>query len=107
MYDIGEAISLLAYGMLPKKGDSTGELFACTQSLLWGILDLLSRIRGSQSYLFSSLLGKSHEILGLDTLPASLAFQIPDISAEDDSEATGSGEIHYYHEKASEWKRVA
>ncbi|KAJ5649622.1 transcriptional regulator family: Fungal Specific TF [Penicillium longicatenatum] len=95
LYDIGEAISLLAYALLPRTNDSAGELFTCTQGLLCGILHRLSSIRGSQSYLFDPLLQKSHEILGLDSLPASLAFQtqlIPDIPTEDGLEAADSGD---------------
>jgi hypothetical protein len=36
------------------------------RELLWGLLSTLSRIRGSPSYLFPSLLNRSKSILGLD-----------------------------------------
>lgn len=67
-------MSLLAHVLLPRKNDGVGELFAHAQTVLCGIIDLLSNIRGGQSYLFSSLLQQSHAILGLEALPPHLAF---------------------------------
>lgn len=37
-----------------------------SRELLWGILTTLSRIRGSQSYLFPKLLEQSKSVLGVD-----------------------------------------
>lgn len=65
---------MLAHVLLPRKNDGVGELFAHAQTVLCGIIDLLSNIRGGQSYLFASLLQQSHAILGLEALPPHLAF---------------------------------
>ena len=45
--------------------------------LLFAILTSLARIRGAQSYLFSSLLQKSGSILGLDAIPQELTLDMP------------------------------
>ncbi|KAI2680687.1 transcriptional regulator family: Fungal Specific TF [Penicillium roqueforti] len=55
LYDIGETVSLLAHVLLPRKNDGVGELFAHAQTVLCGIIDLLSNIRGGQSLEMSSL----------------------------------------------------
>ncbi|KAL2855738.1 hypothetical protein BJX68DRAFT_231110 [Aspergillus pseudodeflectus] len=68
LYDIGESITQLAPTLLtkrPTKTLSTSE----TKDLLKSILDVLSRTRGSQSYLFSTLLEKSQDILQASHLP--------------------------------------
>lgn len=45
--------------------------------LSFAILTSLARIRGAQSYLFSSLLRKSESILGLDAIPQELTLDMP------------------------------
>jgi hypothetical protein len=70
LYDIGESITQFAPTLLtkrPNKTLSTSE----TKDLLKSILDVLSRTRGSQSYLFSTLLQKSQDILQANHLPPS------------------------------------
>lgn len=59
---------------------TTAELSYATGNvadLLFAILTSLARIRGAQSYLFSSLLQKSGSILGLDTIPQELTPDMP------------------------------
>lgn len=51
------------------------------RELLWGILNILSKIRGSQSYLFPALLERSSSVLRLDS-PTTLSNFLPNFSDE-------------------------
>lgn len=50
-----------------------------SRELLWGILTTLSRIRGSQSYLFPRLLEQSKSVLGIDC-SITLGNFLPDLA---------------------------
>ncbi|KAL3496458.1 hypothetical protein BJX62DRAFT_222119 [Aspergillus germanicus] len=68
LYDIGESITQFAPTLLTKRSNKTLSTSE-TKDLLKSILDVLSRTRGSQSYLFSTLLEKSQDILQANHLP--------------------------------------
>ncbi|KAJ5493950.1 transcriptional regulator family: Fungal Specific TF [Penicillium fimorum] len=74
LYDIGQAVCVLAYKLLPNNTGSGGKLYMDAQNVLCGLLHRLSDIRGSQSHLLAPLLQQSHGILGLDSLPPQLGF---------------------------------
>lgn len=59
--------------MPPGTVQSLQESTVEVRDVLCGILTSLSRIRGSQSYLFPALLQQSKEILSLEGLPQSLS----------------------------------
>lgn len=57
------------------------------RDVLCGILISLSRIRGSQSYLFPALLQQSKGLLSMDGLPQSLSeapLELQDAEGEED-----------------------
>ena len=58
--------------MSPQTAESLKASTVDVKDLLCGILSSLSKIRGSQSYLFSSLLQQSQGLLGLDDVPQPL-----------------------------------
>ncbi|KAJ0415056.1 hypothetical protein BJY00DRAFT_327298, partial [Aspergillus carlsbadensis] len=68
LYDIGESITQFAPTLLSKRSNKTLSTSE-TKDLLKSILDVLSRTRGCQSYLFSTLLEKSQDILQANHLP--------------------------------------
>ncbi|KAL2862451.1 uncharacterized protein BJX67DRAFT_385590 [Aspergillus lucknowensis] len=74
LYDIGESITQLA-PHLSKASSSTSNLSISSateiRDLVKSILNVLSRTRGSQSYLFSTLLEKSQDLLQASHIPAS------------------------------------
>ncbi|KAJ5158364.1 transcriptional regulator family: Fungal Specific TF [Penicillium coprophilum] len=85
LYDIGEAVCVLAQKLLPNTTENGGKLYIDAQNVLCGLLDRLSDIRGSQSHLLAPLLRKSHDIFGLGSLPPHLSFHshlVPDLTAK-------------------------
>ncbi|KAJ5382555.1 transcriptional regulator family: Fungal Specific TF [Penicillium concentricum] len=74
LYDIGEAVCVLAHKLLPNNTGGGGKLYMDAQNVLCGLIDRLSDIRGSQSHLLAPLLQQSHDILGLGSLPPQLGF---------------------------------
>ncbi|OQE40876.1 hypothetical protein PENCOP_c005G03126 [Penicillium coprophilum] len=85
LYDIGEAVCVLAQKLPPNTTGDGGKLYMDAQNALCGLLDRLSDIRGSQSHLLAPLLQKSHDILGLGSLPPHLSFPshfIPDVTTK-------------------------
>jgi hypothetical protein len=56
---------------------ATAQVSYLAADLLSAILTSLVRIRGAQSYLFSSLLQKSESILGLDAVPPVMNLDLP------------------------------
>lgn len=56
---------------------ATAQVSYVAADLLSAILTSLVRIRGAQSYLFSSLLQKSESILGLDAVPPVMNLDLP------------------------------
>jgi hypothetical protein len=59
------------------------------KELLWGILNILSRIRGSPSYLFPSLLERSSSVFGLES-PATLANTMSSYTTDETSPTTAT-----------------
>ncbi|GFF94746.1 hypothetical protein IFM60648_10496 [Aspergillus lentulus] len=75
LYDIGESITQLVPHLSkasPSTANSTIPSSADIRDLLKSILNVLSRTRGCQSYLFSTLLKKSQDLLQASHIPAPL-----------------------------------
>lgn len=70
--------------MSPQTADSLKASTVDVNDLLCGIISSLSRIRGSQSYLFSRLLQQSQGLLGLDDIlqPLLLRPALPEETAD-------------------------
>ncbi|KAL2821867.1 fungal-specific transcription factor domain-containing protein [Aspergillus granulosus] len=66
LFDLGASVADVTRSLSPKASHSLAESVIEPRELLWGILSTLSRIRGSQSYLFPSLLERSKGILTVD-----------------------------------------
>ncbi|KAL3464153.1 fungal-specific transcription factor domain-containing protein [Aspergillus heterothallicus] len=66
LFDLGVSVADVSRSLSAKASHSLAESTIEPRKLLWGILSTLSRIRGSQSYLFPSLLERSKGILGFD-----------------------------------------
>ncbi|KAJ0415390.1 hypothetical protein BJY00DRAFT_265400 [Aspergillus carlsbadensis] len=71
LYDIGESLTQFAPQLLLAKRPNQTLSSSETKDLLKSILDVLSRTRGCQSYLFSTLLAKSQDVLQANHLPPS------------------------------------
>ncbi|KAL6238205.1 hypothetical protein BDW75DRAFT_41850 [Aspergillus navahoensis] len=67
LFDLGTSIADVSRSLSTKAANSLAESTIDPRELLWGILTTLSRIRGSQSYLFPSLLERCRGTLGFDT----------------------------------------
>ncbi|KAL4937205.1 hypothetical protein BDV06DRAFT_78298 [Aspergillus oleicola] len=91
LFDLGVSVADVSRSLSTKAANNLAESTVDPRELLWGILSTLSRIRGSQSYLFPSLVERCKGMLGFDSslslgdflppLPASTAETIP-ISSE-------------------------
>ncbi|KAL3490807.1 fungal-specific transcription factor domain-containing protein [Aspergillus germanicus] len=66
LFDLGVSVADVTRSLSTTASHSLTESIIEPRELLWGILSTLSRIRGSQSYLFPSLLERSKAILGFD-----------------------------------------
>ncbi|KAL2828589.1 fungal-specific transcription factor domain-containing protein [Aspergillus pseudoustus] len=66
LFDLGASVADVSRSLSTKAAHSLADSTIEPRELLWGILSTLSRIRGSQSYLFPSLLERSKGILGFD-----------------------------------------
>ncbi|KAL5046790.1 hypothetical protein BDW71DRAFT_59358 [Aspergillus fruticulosus] len=66
LFDLGTSIADVSRSLSTKAANSLAESTIDPRELLWGILTTLSRIRGSQSYLFPSLLDRCKGTLGFD-----------------------------------------
>lgn len=84
LFDMGSSVADVARSLGPKAVQRLAESAIDPHELLWGILQTLSQIRGSPSYLFPSLLERCKTVLGLDCtitmgnfLPA-LGTEMPD-----------------------------
>ncbi|KAL2835121.1 fungal-specific transcription factor domain-containing protein [Aspergillus cavernicola] len=66
LYDLGSSVADVSRSLSPKAANSLAESTVDPRELLWGILSTLSRIRGSQSYLFPSLLERCKGMLGVE-----------------------------------------
>ncbi|KAL4788288.1 fungal-specific transcription factor domain-containing protein [Aspergillus varians] len=103
LFDLGVSIADVSCSLSPKAANNLAESIVDPRELLWGILLTLSRIRGSQSYLFPSLLERCNGMIGFDCplsigdfsppLPAtssSSSHPIPPWPAPDDSNSRTS-----------------
>lgn len=75
------------------------------RELLWGILTTLSRIRGSQSYLFPRLLEQSKSVLGIDC-SITLGNFLPDLApapAADAANIEGAEAPVWANDKRDSW----
>lgn len=77
MHDLGSSLVHFTQRSLPRTTAQSSYVTANVADLLFTILTSLGRIRGAQSYLFSSLLEKSKSILGLDAIPQEMTLDIP------------------------------
>ncbi|KKK17886.1 hypothetical protein P175DRAFT_0489378 [Aspergillus ochraceoroseus IBT 24754] len=66
LFDLGTSVADVSRSLSTKAAHSLAESAIDPRELLWGMLSTLSRIRGSQSYLFPSLLERCKGIVGLD-----------------------------------------
>ncbi|KAE8380262.1 fungal-specific transcription factor domain-containing protein [Aspergillus bertholletiae] len=66
LYDLGTSIADVSRSLNTKAAHRLAEAAIDPRELLWGILTTLSRIRGSQSYLFPALVEQSRGILSFD-----------------------------------------
>ncbi|GAD95641.1 amylase cluster transcriptional regulator AmyR [Paecilomyces variotii No. 5] len=67
LFDLGTSIADVACSLRLAATQRLAAAIIDPRELLWGMLTTLSKIRGSQSYLFPELLERSRSILGLDT----------------------------------------
>jgi hypothetical protein len=85
LFDLGVSVADVSRSLSTTASHSLAESIIEPRELLWGILSTLSRIRGSQSYLFPSLLERSKAVLGFDfslTMGNYLPPLPPSISSE-------------------------
>ncbi|KAL4909107.1 hypothetical protein BDW74DRAFT_77666 [Aspergillus multicolor] len=66
LFDLGTSIADVSRSLSTKAANNLAESTIDPRELLWGILSTLSRIRGSQSYLFPSLLERCKGTIGFD-----------------------------------------
>ncbi|KAE8144906.1 fungal-specific transcription factor domain-containing protein [Aspergillus avenaceus] len=66
LYDLGTSVADVSRSLSTKAAHTLSESTIDPRELLWGILSTLSRIRGSQSYLFPALIDQCRGILQLD-----------------------------------------
>ncbi|KAH8704140.1 fungal-specific transcription factor domain-containing protein [Talaromyces proteolyticus] len=71
LYDMGISIADVTRNLRPNASTHLTSTVADPKELLWGILNTLSRIRGSRSYLFPSLLERTSCVFGLES-PATM-----------------------------------
>ncbi|EED17421.1 conserved hypothetical protein [Talaromyces stipitatus ATCC 10500] len=83
LYDIGECIFHLSQQLSLKTDKSLEVSTVDAKEVLYGILTSLSRVRGSQSYLFPALLQQSQGLLGLEDVPPPLIETSPTPEADE------------------------
>ncbi|KAF7586197.1 hypothetical protein BBP40_009299, partial [Aspergillus hancockii] len=66
LYDLGTSVADVSRSLSTKAAHRLAESAVDPRQLLWGILTTLSRIRGSQSYLFPALVEQCRGILSFD-----------------------------------------
>ncbi|KAL4919931.1 fungal-specific transcription factor domain-containing protein [Aspergillus aurantiobrunneus] len=76
LFDLGVSVADVSRSLSTKAANNLAESTVDPRELLWGILSTLSRIRGSQSYLFPSLVERCKGTLGFDC-PLSLSDFLP------------------------------
>ncbi|KAL1977620.1 hypothetical protein VTN31DRAFT_479 [Thermomyces dupontii] len=75
LYDMGTAIADMTESARERTTQRLADTTADPKDLLWGILNVLSCIRGARSYLFPSLLQRSSSIFNLES-PSTLTNTI-------------------------------
>ncbi|KAA8648812.1 putative C6 transcription factor (AmyR) [Aspergillus tanneri] len=66
LFDLGTSVADVSRSLGSKASQHLSESTVDPRDLLWGILNMLSRIRGSQSYLLPALVERSKGVLGFD-----------------------------------------
>ncbi|PYH34501.1 putative C6 transcription factor (AmyR) [Aspergillus neoniger CBS 115656] len=79
LFDLGSSVADVARSLNTKAAHRLTEAAVDPRELLWGILTTLSRIRGSQSYLFPSLLERCKGAMDF-TSPTSMGNFLPPLS---------------------------
>jgi hypothetical protein len=101
-YDIGASIADVTRSLRGAATQRLNTSVADPKELLWGIVNILSRIRGSQSYHFPSLLQRSSSVFGLEspaTMTNTMSFAPHDMPSSAtwnsrDAIAASGGHIH-------------
>lgn len=107
LFDLGSALTNLTTATTTPHSQSPKPPIpsADTRELLWGILTTLSRIRGSQSYLFPRLLEQSKSVLGIDC-SITLGNFLPDLAPAPATNAAtigGPGTPVWMDDKRDHW----
>ncbi|PYH96812.1 transcription regulator of maltose utilization [Aspergillus ellipticus CBS 707.79] len=88
LFDLGTSVADVARSLGTKTSHRLTEAAVDPRELLWGILTTLSRIRGSQSYLFPSLLERCKGALDF-TPPTSMGSFLPPAPAPPSTSSWG------------------
>ncbi|KAL1868162.1 hypothetical protein Plec18167_008353 [Paecilomyces lecythidis] len=100
LFDLGTSVADVACSLRLAATQRLAAAIIDPRELLWGMLSTLSKIRGSQSYLFPELLERSRSILGLDTphtlndtesLSASLSWDANNSNTDTDRSRNDAG----------------
>ncbi|KAH8428330.1 putative C6 transcription factor (AmyR) [Aspergillus melleus] len=75
LFDLGTSVADVSRSLNTKAAQRLAESAVDPRDLLWGILNTLARIRGSESYLFPALLQRCKGILGFE-FPLSSSISI-------------------------------
>ncbi|KAI9368797.1 fungal-specific transcription factor domain-containing protein [Aspergillus egyptiacus] len=87
LFDLGSSVADVSRSLSTKATNNLAESTIDPRELLWGILSALSRIRGSQSYLFPPLLERCKNTIGFDG-PLSMGNFLPALPASSSSSSS-------------------
>lgn len=90
LYDLGSTIADVTGSLTPKSSARLSDTAVDPHDLLWGILHSLASIRGSQSYLFPTLLHRCKSVLGFDCTITMGSF-LPPLAPASAGPGPGSG----------------
>ncbi|RHZ65209.1 putative C6 transcription factor (AmyR) [Aspergillus thermomutatus] len=102
LFDVGMAVADVTRSLGSKASHHLAELSIDPHKLLWGLLSTLSRIRGSPSYLFPTLLDRSKSILGLDC-SINMSNFLPLITAPPPGPAPSWRNGQPHHQSQNRW----
>jgi hypothetical protein len=85
LFDLGTSVADVTRSLGPKSSHHLAESTVQPNELLWGILHTLDRIRGSQSYLFPTLLEQCKSVLGFDCT-ITMGNYLPPLSVPPDAD---------------------